>query len=125
MLAQAAAGQCQIPAVVEKSLALSGEKGASGRRNEVWSLQWLGICEVAPASVRAEMVAEETEVVDVEVRNEGSIFIFTPLTEAGREWINLHVEATESQWFAGGLVVEHRYAANLADGMAGDGLVVK
>ncbi len=71
------------------------------------------------------MVAEEQEVADVEVCNEGSIFIFTPLTKAGREWISLHVEATEAQWFAGGLVVEHRYAANLADGMVGDGLVVE
>ncbi len=71
------------------------------------------------------MVAEEQEVVDVEVRNHGSVFIFTPKTEAGREWINLHVDEAEWQWFGGGLAVEHRYAGDLADGMAGDGLVVE
>lgn len=71
------------------------------------------------------MVVIESEVVDVEVANHGSIFLFTPLTESGREWIDLHVEKTESQWFGGGLVVEHRYAENLAEGMIGDGLVVE
>ena len=45
---------------------------------------------------------------DVLVANEGTIFLFSPLSHAAREWIDEHLEA-ESQWFGAALVVEHRF----------------
>jgi hypothetical protein len=60
---------------------------------------------------------------DVLVRNEGSIFLFTPTTPAAREWISENVQPN-TQWFGASLVVEHRYAADLAVGMRADGLVL-
>ena len=62
--------------------------------------------------------------VDAEVENHGTIFLVRPLTEAARDWLAENV-SNESQWFGAALVVEHRYAADLVDGMIGDGLNVQ
>lgn len=61
---------------------------------------------------------------DVAVENHGSIFLFRPQTEAGREWIDANVQ-DDATWFGGALVVEHGYAFNLTDGMISDGLRVE
>lgn len=58
---------------------------------------------------------------DVAVANEGSVFLFQPLTGAAKDWIEEHV-VSETTWFGGSLCVEHRYAHDLALGMIGDGL---
>lgn len=60
---------------------------------------------------------------DVEVRNEGSIFLFVPLTEDANAWIEANI-GDEAQFFGNALVVEHRYAENIAHGMQEGGLVV-
>ena len=60
---------------------------------------------------------------DVEVRNEGTIFLFRPLTEAAREWLAENVDE-EAMYYGEFLVVEHRYADDLAQGMIDDGLEV-
>lgn len=65
----------------------------------------------------------EDTTVDVEITNHGSIFLFQPLTDSAREWIEENV-SEDAQWFGGALAVEHGYAADLAIGMQGDGLVV-
>jgi len=62
--------------------------------------------------------------VDVTVQNEGSIFLFQLETEAAKTWVAEHV-SEEATFWCGGLVVEHRYAGNLAAGMQADGLVVE
>ena len=67
---------------------------------------------------------ENVPLVDVLVQNEGSIFLFRPQTDAAKEWIDQNV-SDEAQWFGGGLVVEHRYAHDMAEGMAGSGLTVR
>jgi hypothetical protein len=54
---------------------------------------------------------------DVVVRNEGSIFLFQPFTSRANTWITEHVQA-DAQWFGAALVVEHRYAIELAKGYA-------
>jgi hypothetical protein len=64
---------------------------------------------------------QDTRAVDVRVTNEGSLILFEPLTEAAREWLNLHIPSDATYW-AGQLVVEHRFAYDLAVGMVGDGL---
>lgn len=61
---------------------------------------------------------------DVIVENHGSIFVVQPLTAAGREWIEEHVQSEPYQWLGGGLCVEHRYVAGLVDGMIDAGLEV-
>lgn len=67
----------------------------------------------------------ETKVsADIEVENGGSLFLFRPLTDAGREWLNENVAAESWQWFGGALAVEHRYAGDLAQGAQEAGLRV-
>lgn len=60
---------------------------------------------------------------DVLIRNEGSVFLFRPITPAAKQWIDENVQPN-AQWFANALVVEHRYATDLATAMREDGLVL-
>lgn len=61
---------------------------------------------------------------DVWVRNEGTVVQFLPLSDAAREWIDQNVQSEDWQWMGRSLVVDHRYAGNLIEGMQGAGLVV-
>ena len=61
---------------------------------------------------------------DIKVENHGSIFLFQPLTDSARNWIEEHV-GEDAQFWSGALVCEPRYASDLADGMMSDGLVVE
>lgn len=61
---------------------------------------------------------------DVRVDADGSLVLFTPLTDAGRAWIDEHTETEPWQWLGPALCVEHRYAADLVHGMRNDGLKV-
>lgn len=65
-----------------------------------------------------------TEPIDVQITNAGNIYLFRPYTDEAKAWIAENVDP-DAQWFAGGLVVEHRYAEDLAAGMQKDGLTVK
>lgn len=60
---------------------------------------------------------------DVLVRNEGTLFLFCPLTDAAKQWLCSHVEP-DAIWFGHALVVEHRYALGLGAALkaAGFGL---
>jgi hypothetical protein len=60
---------------------------------------------------------------DVLVRNEGTVFLFCALTSRGKQWIEEHVQP-DAQWFGSALVVEHRFAWGLAQGMKDAGLVL-
>ena len=60
---------------------------------------------------------------DVLVRNEGTVFLFCPLTSQGKGWIDEHV-SPDAEWFGNALVVEHRFAWGLAQGMKDAGLVL-
>jgi len=60
---------------------------------------------------------------DVLVRNEGTLFLFCPLTTRGKSWIDENVQP-DALWFGGALVVEHRFAWALAQGMFDEGLVL-
>jgi len=61
---------------------------------------------------------------DVLVANAGTLFTFCPLTARAKEWIDEHVQS-DAQWFGNALVVEHRYAWRLAQGMKDAGLVLQ
>lgn len=63
---------------------------------------------------------------DVRVERDGpmaSLFLFFPLTCAATDWIEEHIPE-DATWFGAGLVVEHRYAEDIALGMLADGLRV-
>lgn len=60
---------------------------------------------------------------DFEVACHGSIYIFTPLTPAAREWVAEFLPEDAQQW-AGGTVVEHRFIADIVQGAQRDGLSV-
>lgn len=61
--------------------------------------------------------------IDVSLRNEGSIVLFTPNTESARDWISENIPE-DSTWWGTALVVEHRYAGTIIEGMQNSGLVV-
>lgn len=61
---------------------------------------------------------------DVRVSGGGSVFLVTPLSAAGKAWVEEHVHLEDWQWLGKGFGVEHRYIENLVDGMRGDGLSV-
>ena len=60
---------------------------------------------------------------DVLVNNVGTLYTFCPLTLRAKEWIDEHVQ-DDAQWFGHALIVEHRYAWGLAQGMKDAGLVL-
>lgn len=60
---------------------------------------------------------------DILVHDAGTLFSFCPLTARAKTWIDEHVQG-DAQWFGHALVVEHRYAWGLAQGMTDDGLVL-
>lgn len=80
---------------------------------------WLGPCTEVVLRVQGRPVPNNTP--DVTVHNEGTLFLFRPLTDKAKAWIAAHVQP-EALWFGDALVVEHRYAADLAQGMRDDGL---
>ena len=57
------------------------------------------------------------------MRNEGTVFLFCPLMPQAKEWIDENVQS-DAQSFGDALVVEHRYAWGLAEGMKDEGLVL-
>lgn len=61
---------------------------------------------------------------DLSIANHGSIMILTPVSDAGREWVSQHIPEDAMRW-AGGVVVEPRYAQDIVDGALHDGLEVQ
>ena len=62
---------------------------------------------------------------DVLVRNEGTVFVFCPLTVAAKGWVDANVQADAYQWLGNVLCVEHQFAWGLAQGMKDAGLVLE
>ena len=60
---------------------------------------------------------------DVRIIGRGTVYLFLLGTDQAREWVDEHV-CDDHQMFGRGLVVEHRYAAALAEGMRDDGLEI-
>jgi hypothetical protein len=59
--------------------------------------------------------------VDIELNDQGTIWLVTPRTAEATDWIADHVQ-DDAQWWGASLVVEHRYVGQLVEGMANDGL---
>ena len=60
---------------------------------------------------------------DLIVHDHGSIFLLVAVTPAGEEWIGEHIPE-DAMHFGGGVVVEHRYIADIVNGAMSDGLAV-
>lgn len=60
--------------------------------------------------------------IDVFVQDEGTVVAFEPRTRAASDWIDEHVQAESWQFVGGALVVDHRFARDLAAGMVDAGL---
>lgn len=63
--------------------------------------------------------------IDVVVLNHGSIILLRTLTDAAREWIDIHCDTEGWQWLGPSLAVDPRYVEPILEGMLNDGLVVK
>jgi len=61
---------------------------------------------------------------DIQVCNEGTIFVVEPLSSDGKEWLEEHVKAEEA-WIGGNVIVGQHFVEDLVNGMTADGLVVK
>jgi hypothetical protein len=61
---------------------------------------------------------------DFEVSCHGTIFIFTPLTPAARDWVAEFLPEDAQRW-AGGVAIEHRYISDVVKGARRDGLMVR
>jgi hypothetical protein len=61
---------------------------------------------------------------DFEVSNHGTIYIFTPLTAAARDWVAEFLPEDAQRW-AGGTVIEHRCILDVVIGAQRDGFVVR
>jgi hypothetical protein len=61
---------------------------------------------------------------DLIVNNHGSIFLLSPVTEAGEAWIDEHIPQDAMTW-GGAVVVEHRYIEAIVASALADGLEVK
>ena len=66
-----------------------------------------------------------TRTPDVLVANAGTVFVFTPLTARAREWFVENVQSEPWQWFGNALVVEHRFAWGMGQGLKDAGLVLE
>lgn len=60
---------------------------------------------------------------DVRVVDHGSITIFIPTSDTGREWIAENIASDAMRW-AGGVVVEPRYIVDIVVGAQNDGLEI-
>ena len=71
------------------------------------------------------MPATTDDTADLAIQNHGTFFLFHPLTDAARAWIGEHfTNRDDAQFFGHALVVEHRYARELARLATQDGLRV-
>ena len=61
---------------------------------------------------------------DFHVRNEGNIFLLTPLTKEAHDWVD---ENIDPEHFAVGnsVVIEHRYIVEIVNGAIAAGFIVQ
>jgi hypothetical protein len=60
--------------------------------------------------------------VDFVVRDEGTIWLFTPLTPAALRFLSEHIQ-DDAQYFGDSLAVDHRCVEGLLDGLQEHGLM--
>jgi hypothetical protein len=62
--------------------------------------------------------------VDLWVRDEGTVVAFRPVTETGRKWIDENIISEPWQWLGNTLAVDRRYADPIIQSASFEGLKV-
>jgi hypothetical protein len=60
---------------------------------------------------------------DFSVRDEGTLFLLYPQSEAAKAWVEEHIPEDATYW-GNAVVVEHRYIQDILAGINEDGLIV-
>lgn len=60
---------------------------------------------------------------DFTVSDQGSIVLLSIYTDAAKEWVAEHLPADATRW-GNAVVIEHRYANDIVEGIEADGLTV-
>ena len=68
-------------------------------------------------------MAQKIATIDLDVSAHGNIFLITPLTDVGRDWI--HDFIPHAQTFGPAAVVEHRFIGDVVYAAAESGLVIR
>lgn len=61
--------------------------------------------------------------VDLMFADHGTLAILVAITPAGQDWVAEHIPK-DAQTFGGGIVIEHRYVADIMRGALADGLEI-
>lgn len=61
---------------------------------------------------------------DFRLDNHGSIAILHPATKAAAQWIHEHIPDDAMRFGTHGVVIEHRFVADIVEGVQSDGLTV-
>ena len=69
------------------------------------------------------MAKPSVEKCDVIVSGGGTVYLVSPATPDGREWMDRNLPE-DAQTLGDSVAVEHRYIEAIVEGMKGDGLVV-
>jgi len=59
---------------------------------------------------------------DMNIDDQGTVYLFTPISQLAKEWIERHLRLEGWQCLGSSFAVEHRFAGPLAAGMLADGL---
>jgi hypothetical protein len=63
--------------------------------------------------------------IDLSFVNHGTLFLAMPGTDEGHQWLLENCDAESYSWLGPNLAIEHRFAADIADGASADGLEVE
>lgn len=61
---------------------------------------------------------------DFTINDQGSVVMFTPLTDAATAWVDENVALEGWQWLGNSFAVDHRIAQALVDGIEAEGFTV-
>jgi hypothetical protein len=68
---------------------------------------------------------EPGDLPDLLVRNDFTIWVFTPMTTRGRVWLDSHLDSAPWQWVGGALLVDHRMGQELIELAREDDLEIR
>ena len=62
---------------------------------------------------------------DFELNDQGSIWLFTPISNAATQWLYKHLPEDAPRWGACSYVIEHRFISDIVERARQDGLMTK
>lgn len=61
---------------------------------------------------------------DIRIRDEGTVVVFTPVTQEGTDWLHEQLLTEPWQWQGDNLVLDHHLAQGVRDLLMMDGLTI-